>query len=296
MRRPCTGRPGSDTGEAIERLLAAGATLEPRNRQGRTPLHFAAEDYAGAAAIPALIEAGADPDRRDEDGNTPLHLAASYAYQDFREGLTPENRRNAGAAIDALLDAGADPTVRNAAGETPWDRARDNEALQRSDAYWRLNDARFEEPREDSSRRSPSDPPGSPGAEPPEPRRTGGPTCEIPGYPNPTDVQGLGLNWCGSNVGFQRRVFALQSAGAWCDNRYRVLVHGRAGQRPASGDQCRLRRSRCDAISGDSDVPLPCWLPAVIETLSDAGQTGMRGTRRARPRGTSFNGTRRTSV
>ena len=103
----------------------------------------------------------------NQPASTHPHLfQESHIYQGFREGLTPENRRNAGDAIDALLGAGANPTVRNAAGETPWDRARDNEALQQSDAYWRLNDARFEEPREESSRRSPSDRRGRPGAPP----------------------------------------------------------------------------------------------------------------------------------
>ena len=43
-----------------------------------------------------------------------------------------------------LLDAGADATAVNEDGETPFDLAKDNEALVDTDAYWALNDARFE--------------------------------------------------------------------------------------------------------------------------------------------------------
>ena len=231
----------------IERLLAAGAHLETRGREGRTPLHFAANTHSGAAAIPALLTAGADLNMRDEDGNTPLHLAGSYVDQ---------NERHAGDAIAALLDAGADPTVRNAAGETPWDRARDNDALRQSDGYWRLNDARFEEPREDSSRRPPSDLPRGPAAAPPAPRRTGGPTCEIPGYPSPTDVQGLGLSWCGSNVGFQRRAFALQAAGAWCD--IDIGSSSTAEQVRARHQEINAACDALDALAAGGGPPCRC--------------------------------------
>ena len=168
------------------------------------------------------------------------------------------DERHAGGAIDALLDAGADPTVRNAAGETPWDRARDNEALQQSDAYWRLNDARFEEPREDSFRRPRSDPPGRPPAEPPRPRgEPEDPTCEIPGHPSPTDVQGLGLSWCGSNVGFQRRVFALQAAGAWCAIAEGAPSSPGPGQGAPPGDRRRLRCARCAPRCWGAALPVP---------------------------------------
>ena len=200
----------------IESLLAAGANLETRNRQGRTPLHSAADYHGRGSAIQTLIAAGADAHRRDEDGNTPLHIASRYSNRFFRERIHPENERHAGDAIDALLDAGANPTARNSAGETPWDVARNNEALQRSDAYWRLNDARFEEPPEDTLRRPRPGPPRRQGAAPSGPQRIGGPVCEIPGFPSPTNVQRLGLSWCASTVGFQRRAFALQAAGAWC--------------------------------------------------------------------------------
>ena len=36
--------------------------------------------------------------------------------------------------------------MRNADGKTPWDLAEANEDLKGSDAYWRLNDARFNAP------------------------------------------------------------------------------------------------------------------------------------------------------
>ena len=85
---------------------------------------------------------------RDEDGNTPLHLAAQHVH-DYVIG---DNDPHAGAAIEALLDAGADAAARNAAGKTPGDLAQANEALQGSDAYWRLNDARFNAPGPDARR------------------------------------------------------------------------------------------------------------------------------------------------
>ena len=47
------------------------------------------------------------------------------------------------AIVEALLDAGADATVRGHEGNTPWDLAQENEALSGTDAYRRLNDARF---------------------------------------------------------------------------------------------------------------------------------------------------------
>ena len=66
----------------------------------------------------------------DEDGRTPLHMAAKHNKN--QEVLT------------LLLDAGADATAVNEDGETPFDLAKDNEALVDTDAYWALNDARFE--------------------------------------------------------------------------------------------------------------------------------------------------------
>ena len=150
------------------------------------------------------------------------------------------------------------------AGETPWDRARANDALQQSDGYWRLNDARFEEPREESSRRPRSDLPRGPGAAPPAPRRTGGPTCEIPGYPSPARRARTGPEL----VRVHRRLPApgLRAPGRRrvVRHRYRLLVHGRAGPRTTPGDQRRLRFSRRACRGRWTIVPVSRRLQTVI--------------------------------
>ena len=146
----------------------------------------------------------ADVEARDDDGNTPLHIAAKH-----------DRYGHAGDAIEALLDAGASPTARNAAGQTPWELASGNEELNGSDAYWRLNEARFDEPVQESRRPGSVQPRAAASREQQQAPPPQGRACEIPGYPAPNDVQTLGLGWCGSTVDFQRRVFALQAAGAW---------------------------------------------------------------------------------
>ena len=98
--------------------------------------------------LKALLDAGADPMARDDAGETPLHWAAKYvhwAFPDNLEGMGDDDP-HAGGAIEALLDAGADPMAQDDDGETPWDLAEGNKALKGSDAYWRLNEARFEAP------------------------------------------------------------------------------------------------------------------------------------------------------
>ena len=76
-----------------------------------------------------MLQAGANLEARDEYSGTPLHRAAELSKNP--------------AVIKVMLDAGADTAARNAAGKTPWDLVQVNDALKGSDAYWRLNDARF---------------------------------------------------------------------------------------------------------------------------------------------------------
>ena len=138
----------------VRTALSAGANLGARDEAGRTPLHVAAANNPAPSVIMALTDAGADPRAHDEAGNTPLHLAAM---------------KNGARVIVALTTVGADPGAGDGfsrtplhaaamenpdpavimalieAGATPFDYARrHNKALRGTDAYWRLNEARFE--------------------------------------------------------------------------------------------------------------------------------------------------------
>ena len=84
--------------------------------------------------IEVLLAAGANLEAQNKFRYTPLHEAA-------------EHNKNP-AVIEVLLAAGANPKARTVEGKTPWDFAQDNEALKGSDAFWRLNEARFESPSE----------------------------------------------------------------------------------------------------------------------------------------------------
>lgn len=122
--------------EVVTFLLNAGANVNARNQQGNTPLHgkpFGRNVpyfFNNTSALSVLLDAGADINATNEDGWTPLHTAAEASDNP--------------ALVTALLDAGADGTAVNEDRQTPFDLAKNNDALAGTDAYWALNDARFE--------------------------------------------------------------------------------------------------------------------------------------------------------
>ena len=87
----------------VTRCLQIGADPDARDKDGKSPLHFAT-DNGSAEAVMALLDASADHDVWDRSGFTPLHRAAAHGNAE---------------AVTALLDAGADPNIRGEAGMTP---------------------------------------------------------------------------------------------------------------------------------------------------------------------------------
>ena len=86
---------------------------------------------ASLAVVEALIAGGADLEARSPYGSTSLHLAVTF-------NASP-------AVVEALIEAGADLEARAGYGLLPVDLAENNEALKGTDAYRRLNEARFKE-------------------------------------------------------------------------------------------------------------------------------------------------------
>lgn len=156
----------SNLPEVVEFFLDKGLDIKARTKQGQTPLHEAMCNWDSRAAVAELLmDKGADIEVRDKFGMTPLHLAAIHTQLRssavvkllLNRGANIEARDEEGHAplhwavkrsvdtrtIDALIAGGANTTARDKDGKTPFDYAKENKHLKGSDAYWRLNDAQF---------------------------------------------------------------------------------------------------------------------------------------------------------
>ena len=90
-------------------LIAAGADVNAKNDNGRTPLHNAAGIKYFKEVVEVLIANGADVNAKKDDGYTPLHLSAHVDTKEIAE---------------LLLANGANVNIANRIGHTALDMAK----------------------------------------------------------------------------------------------------------------------------------------------------------------------------
>eukprot|EP00803_Ostreobium_quekettii_P003138 evm.model.scf_3997.1 EVM.evm.TU.scf_3997.1 scf_3997:5735-7146(+) len=92
----------------VQSLLdGARATVDDRDEEGRTALHWAA-DRGQLPMVLALLRWGASVDLQDSDGQTALHYAALCEHEEIAK---------------TLMESGAVSTIRDNMNETPRDYA-----------------------------------------------------------------------------------------------------------------------------------------------------------------------------
>lgn len=100
----------AETAEEARSRIEAGDDPSLSDRDGYTPLHFAAQEGRLEVAR-ILLGHGALVDKQDKHGNTPLWTAVF-------------NSKGDGAMVRLLRTVGADPLRRNKYGHTPTSAAR----------------------------------------------------------------------------------------------------------------------------------------------------------------------------
>jgi len=102
--------PGKDQVKAAKRLIKSGADINLQDKNGWTPLHFAAQEHS-VSVVKVLLGAGAKVDLVDKFGNTPLFTAVMHS-------------RGKGGIIELLRVYGSDPFKKNNYGNSPVSMAR----------------------------------------------------------------------------------------------------------------------------------------------------------------------------
>jgi ankyrin repeat protein len=132
-----------DLARAEAMLIKKPALVESRNKDGKTPLHYAV-NYKRLQGMELLLKYGADINSADRTGATPLHTAAMSGQKEaalwlLEHGAAIESKDSfgdtplqtaaifgQGAMLKLLFEHGAKLDTRNALGKTALDLAKEN--------------------------------------------------------------------------------------------------------------------------------------------------------------------------
>jgi ankyrin repeat protein len=98
----------------VDLLLTYDADVDLQDRDGNTPLHVAADNYATSVAR-KLLDRGADPNIQNHGGETPLHRVVRSGPEEL---------------VRLLVERRADVNIRNIYKKSPCDLAGDRPELQ----------------------------------------------------------------------------------------------------------------------------------------------------------------------